>query len=711
MKVVLTNIAHMLNKKQSTIFSTDTFPCDVSYVVTGGQDGSVKIWKITDKESKEEGSFTKHTGAVLCTRFSPAGDLLATASDDGNVIVWGVTKTQGTIQLHTKKRLSDHRSDVSSIAWSSRYLATGGYDGSVIIYDRPSFSIVTRLEKHEKGCKGIAFSPGAGYISTYGDEGELFLYDKNLKKLSSTKKPFKGVQMESFFGRMSWSPDGKYIACGLAFLEKQDAVALLSANLARSYTLIGHTAPVETVAFNPFLWEKDGSTSYILATGSQDRSVAIWSSGSSKPLILLKEVSCQPIMDLQWSSNGKVLFGCAYDGSVFYMEFEDGEFGVPHTPVIEESRALPYSREFIMAHAEIEKMPSPEGEEEKESEKWADKKEEIENITEDTNKPEEKKKKIIPRFIKPLEEPDSAGVVRGPRVVLMTGQVPLQESIEPDRCIAQLETVAGTATVFTVEIKGNRSMFVVKKNGKEWFTAAGHSIKVVAADACILAVVSTQKAKSGSTIDTLWVYNMDKGVLVLPAMPFSCVVSVDVRNEKILVVLQGSFKVLDLLNSTTVEDRIASQSDVVNVLLDPKYFLIILYEDGSTQFYNPQMKVWFMLEMDAPSAYSDAHCGGEEKDCTFEFLENRCTVGMLYGDWALVADSIEKIIASAARGESCAPGLFNRMDAIIEEVLNRKNSQVKAEFISTLLVQCAETEEFQQYAYEKTREIKEKLAQ
>ncbi|KAH9387302.1 protein HIRA/HIR1 [Nematocida major] len=701
MKVVLSSAAHILNKKQCTIFSIDIWPGDASYFITGGQDGSVRAWRVFGGKTTEEGSFSKHAGAVLCTRFSQDGNMLATASDDGNVIVWGVTKTENAFKLHTKKRLSDHKSDVSSIAWGRKYLATGGYDGSVFVYDRESFRLVTRLEKHEKGCKGISFSPGSGYISTYGDEGELFLYNKLLKKIASTKKPFKGVQMESFFARMSWSPDGKYIACGLAFFEGQDAVSLLTPSLTRNYTLIGHAAPVETVAFNPWLWRSAGASSYILATGSQDRSVAIWSSSSSKPLILLKEVSEQPIMDMQWAPEGRVLMGCTYDGSVFRLEFEEKELGEPVAPAVEEDVVLPYAREFVDAE-KGEKFPSPPGEAQSEGGEKSEEK------SQKTPSEEPKKKKIIPRFIAPLEEPSKTGVVKGPRVVLFT-QACTDKSPEvlPGRCIAHMETHA-KGVKYEISVKAEKTLLSTRRNGREWFSTAGHAIKMVGADGSLLAIVSAEGARAGK-MDTLWIYCLERGVLLLPGIPFREIVSVDVKGRRVLAVAFGEFRVIDVDLHTTVEGCVVGHSGIVNILLSDVYFLLALYEDGTTQYYDPGMKMWFVLEMNSPSAYCETYLGDGEKDCTFEFLENRCLAGLLHGDWDLVDDSLEKIIGTAARSEESAPGLLNRVNAVIDQVVGAQNwPQEKALLVCNLLVKHADTEEFQKYAHTKTREIRER---
>ncbi|OAG32488.1 protein HIRA/HIR1 [Nematocida sp. ERTm5] len=701
MKVLLTGISHVLNKKKCSIFSIDSRPNDSTCLVTGGQDGAVKVWRITEQESQEKASFIKHAGAILCVRFSLDGKTVATASDDGTVIIWGVVEKENTIQLYTKKRLNAHKSDVSCLSWCKKYLASGGYDGSVIIYDTCAYNIVCRLEKHEKGCKGIEFSPEGEYIATYGDEGEVFLYDSAWKKIGAAKKPFKGVQMESFFGRMSWSPDGKYIACGLSFYEKQDAVSLLSPSLVRAYTLIGHTAPVETVTFNPWLWKNNEDVSYIIATGSQDRSIAIWSSLNAKPLILLTEVCDQPIMDLRWTSDGRTLYGCSYDGTVFILEFNT-ELGSPVAPVVERVKNVPYSKEFVI---NVEDFPAPE-----QPQTQSECAEDSKTPTNDAPVEVPVKKKIVPRLIKPLEMPDELGVVKGQRVVLFTERkVPDPTGMELS--LTRLETVTKTDK-YAIDAKLDRSILVIKKNNREWFTIEGHLIKGMAAHSSIIALVCEDKLNKD--INTVWVYSLERGVLLMPAMPFYQVVTVDVKYNQVLIVTLNAFKVINLIKNTAVDGTILAHAAVMNILLDEKYFLVVLYEDGSIYYYNPEIKVWCALEMNCPSAYSDIYTEEDftEKDATFDSLENTCVIGLLKNDAVLVSNTIKKIIEIADRATPCTTGLINRVDSIIEQILLPCSAEadlgIKPADIVELLLKCTGTKEFQEYAYRKVKELQEK---
>ena len=70
---------------------------------------------------------TGHTSPILCTSFSPTGNLLATGSGDCNARLWDLfTETPSHV-------LSGHKGWVLCVEWEAmeRKLATGGHDGHV----------------------------------------------------------------------------------------------------------------------------------------------------------------------------------------------------------------------------------------------------------------------------------------------------------------------------------------------------------------------------------------------------------------------------------------------------------------------------------------------------------------------------------------------------------------------------------------------------
>ncbi|KAI5191893.1 protein HIRA/HIR1 [Nematocida sp. AWRm77] len=704
MKVFLPAAGDLLNKKGCTVFSTDFWPKNPAYIGTAEQDGTVRVWKVSEEETAEVGKYSKHAGSVLCLRFSPDGKSLATGSDDGKTVIWGIEEKEGVPHLYCRTILSDHRSDTSSISWSEQYLVTGGYDGSVLVYDTQTFRLAKRLEKHEKECKGVSFSPCGHYLATYGDEGELSLYGTNLAKISSTKKPFKGVQMESFFGRMSWSPDGKYLGCGLAFLDRRDTVAILTTDLSLEYTLIGHIAPVEVVAFNPKVWEKNGAKQYVVATGSQDRSVAIWSSGNSKPLMLLREVADQPILDLRWAPEGDALVGCSYDGSLFRIVFEKDELGVSSVPEIYKGRAVAYSQSMLKVQETETAFPHADASEHTDTEKKPE--HEAEN-KESLEVPKKEKKKIIPRLVSALEMP-SAGTAEGPRVVLFTPQKETARLVE-STCPVEIQGECN-GELCKIQVDRENSLVRVTCKGAEWFTISGINTKAVAAHKDTLVVVGCSYASEARGVESVWVYSLQKCVLLLPAMAFLQVMAVDVLDGHVLILLPKAFRVIDLATRAVIQDEITAHTGVVNVVLDRKYFLLALYQDGTTQFYSKRLRSWVLLELSAPSVFSDTFTEETETDATFEMLENKYLIGVEQEEWGLAEHSLSNIILCASRSRECPPGLLNRIEGVIEHFLSATNNQ-RAPQVQYMLsaLRTINSTQMQQFVYYKLKDIEHRV--
>ncbi|KAM0687610.1 HIR complex subunit [Conglomerata obtusa] len=310
MKIVETPYFHGRKSKPFPIFSIDY---KEPYIASGSINGELKIYK--DKEFR---SYKDHSGSVLCVRFN-SQSFLATAGDDFSVAIYNHDLANGFYKLI--KKLTNHESDVSHLLWVKNYLLTSGYDGKINIYEINKFELVKCINT-DMMCRGMTIDPQYEYITCQGDD-KMLVYDMNYELVTTVTLPFQGRNNESFFARNSWSPDGKYLAVGLAHNNKNNTVEILKRNgFVREFSLIGHVAACEVLAFYPKMIVDGGM---VIALGSQDRSISFWSNNNTRPFLLLKNVFNQPILDMFWNDNS--LYACSYDGQVKIFQFEEHEFG------------------------------------------------------------------------------------------------------------------------------------------------------------------------------------------------------------------------------------------------------------------------------------------------------------------------------------------------------------------------------------------------
>lgn len=751
MRVILTPAGHFLNKKKCSVFSLDVWPVSSSHVVSGGQDGKLILWEITDTQTTEKQQEKKHTGAVLTVRYAPDGYVLASGADDGEIIIWGVQVINQAPRVFPKKRIPAHRSDVSALAWSSKYLVSGGYDGAVIVYERKSFGVVKTLRKHAKECKGISFSPDGSYLVTYGDEGEVYLYNSRLERIARNPAPFAEVRRESFFCRISWSPDGKWIAAGCSGAlpdtdkaaenppqEKESprqicpeyavhGIAILRNTLALEYLMLGHVSPVEVSAFNPRLWKKNkdaSDASYLIAAASQDRSVSIWGSERDAPLFLLKEVSEQPILDLRWSSDGRTLTGCAYDGTIFRLVFREDELGTPVDPVVDYGMCLPYAKpralselpnqkhEFPSAGKPIGEKPGEEGEKKQQP------------VPET---PASAHRKIVPRLIAPLRVAEKGEYIEGPRIILCPGhgspgaQPEAERESQVDPASPPSTSVSNGDCMYQIVLQ--KGVLHVKKNGNEWFSTGCGRTVMFAADKLLL--VSVARVGSGSP-DTVWIYNIEICAQVLPCIPFSRVLAVDALDESVLVVAPDGFLVLNLCRNVSYRDSLVRGLELVNIILDRKYFLIALYGDGTTMFYDPSRKCWFVLDacgsQDLSSIWGriSGRCQApsqekQEKEewkspedledtGLLESLENRLLAGIGFSDWTDVEGTLSRLSRAVFSTRELQRGQLNRLDGIFEMLVSFGGPQGLS-LTKSVLEDLSRAPHMTKYVYFKQKEL------
>ncbi|KAI0383462.1 WD40 repeat-like protein [Hypomontagnella monticulosa] len=167
-------------------------------LATGGGDNNVRIWKVeAEGETRKVeylSTLTKHTQAVNVVRWAPKGETLASAGDDGNVILWVPSETHnpttfGNEELEdketwrTKHMFRPTGSEIYDLAWSpdATYFIIGSMDNVARIYNAGTGVLIRQIAEHSHYVQGVAWDPWNEYIATQSSDRSVHIYSLKTK--------------------------------------------------------------------------------------------------------------------------------------------------------------------------------------------------------------------------------------------------------------------------------------------------------------------------------------------------------------------------------------------------------------------------------------------------------------------------------------------------------------------------------------------------
>ena len=155
-------------------------------VVTGSADGTVRLY---DRATGEEiRRFPAHRGPVTQLALDGQGQMLASVGADGAVRVWSVgpAPLAANTQVAPLAMLAGAaQAPGMAVAFSPdrRFMAIGGPDGSVTLFDIGAGAPYHRFVEHQGAVGAVAFSSDGRRLATGGLDRAVNLYDIAGKKL------------------------------------------------------------------------------------------------------------------------------------------------------------------------------------------------------------------------------------------------------------------------------------------------------------------------------------------------------------------------------------------------------------------------------------------------------------------------------------------------------------------------------------------------
>ena len=279
------------------------------------------------------------------------------------------------VELELIKKINLHKSDIFSVIIHKNLIFSFGLDGYFNILFRKDFILFKKIDTNNLDNINISSNINnininnsninnntrTKNIKDLGIHGALISSKNNLlfirKKKTliiynlSTIQPLKIINFEInvtefFFSKMSMSPCEKFLAVSLCESNSNgdycvevidvDNIVGSANNKGEGIGICrfaGFIAAVEVLSFCPKIFttkysntintNPSNSNFILIAIASQDKTLTIFTSISSSPLLILENFAEMPILDLQWNKNGNILFVSCFGGIVKRIVFEE----------------------------------------------------------------------------------------------------------------------------------------------------------------------------------------------------------------------------------------------------------------------------------------------------------------------------------------------------------------------------------------------------
>ena len=258
--------------------------------------------------------------AATDVAFDPSGNIVATAAEDGLIILWDV-KTGNKLRV-----LKDHKKRVRCIQFhpEGKYLASGGDDGlriwdpktgEMLSFMRPSQVFGELWDVDE--IADLDWRPNHDQVATISDNDKIIVWDVATGKRNTDFAWINELpELKFWFGNKSiaWSPTGdRILACG------RECVVLYLPRDGQP----PHAATFETLGGEVFSggWTKDGKT---LITSGEGLELTLRDATTLRETTRIRGHE-DSILDFAVSADGQKLVSASSDATVKVWQMPDQE--------------------------------------------------------------------------------------------------------------------------------------------------------------------------------------------------------------------------------------------------------------------------------------------------------------------------------------------------------------------------------------------------
>ena len=184
-----------------------------------------------------------HSGRVYSTAFSPDGQRVVTAGDDGTTWVWNAASGQMIANLES------HSGRVYSAAFSAAFspdgqrVVTVSGDETARVWNAATGQVLVKPEGHSSDVRSAAFSPDGQRVVTASNDGTARVWNAATGQVLAKLEGHSDAVYSAAF-----SPNGRRVVTGS---EDHTARVWNAASGQVIAKLEGHSGPVYSAAFSP----------------------------------------------------------------------------------------------------------------------------------------------------------------------------------------------------------------------------------------------------------------------------------------------------------------------------------------------------------------------------------------------------------------------------------------------------------------------------
>lgn len=366
------------------------YSADDQWIVSTGSDDAIRLW---DGKGRPLKVFRGHENEVWTLDFSPNNSLLATGDRTGNIRIWNYVKridsnsaerANSYLNVITDNLLPNCTPPFSLVPGNTSLVATC-LDAAFQVIDQKSGDVLQRFgdATDAENIIGLATSPNGKFVTTYGNEGQLSLWNVAQHRLVRKIQ----AHADSIWNA-AFSPDSRFLAtCSedkrtrlwdihtgeqladwkehqkpvLTVAFSPDGQTLVSAGVDSTAVLFDmRTLTKRSVlregrhAINSVVFSPAGN---MIATAEHGRQITLWDVHSGQILHTMQGHTSR-VLSLAFSADGKTLLSGDASGSLRFWQVQTGVelFDVRHSdPKIVQISVSEDGSFFVASQDEMEK--------------------------------------------------------------------------------------------------------------------------------------------------------------------------------------------------------------------------------------------------------------------------------------------------------------------------------------------------------------------